>query len=149
MKNADLIEKSEWWPIIRQAEEEDLLPLTGDFLLVEALTPPERMSKGGIIIAEVTTHKDTTKDRTTNLGLVLAVGPGQYIGDGSDILKPRFEPGDVILLPNNVEWYDVFFWARLGPRIGRVRDSQIPMGTARLTRLQEIINSRLIPKVES
>lgn len=131
--------ESYWQGKIATAIERGLLSLEGDWVLVEELKMPERKTASGLIVPEVTTHKDTIKDRTTNLGLVLAVGPGQLMEDG-EVVKPRFKAGDVILLPNNVDWYDVFFWSKLGARIGRLRDSMVPMGTTDLAALRALFD---------
>lgn len=139
MKNEEFVATSKWWRRIRKAEAEGILPIEWDFLLIERLAMPERKSRGGIIIAETETHRDTVKDRTTELGLVLAVGPGQILETG-ELLKPKREIGDIVLIPNFVTWYDSFFWSNIGTQIGRVRDSECTTATPNLARLQVIFN---------
>jgi co-chaperonin GroES (HSP10) len=141
MQNQDIIEKSKWWDRFRRADEELVLPVTGDWVLVEKIKPPEFKTQGGIVIASgITTHKQTTDDMSTRLGLVLAAGPGQYLEDGT-VVPCNHKIGDIVMLPHTTEWFDVFFNVHLGEaQIGRVRDYQIPMGTTDLKKLQTILH---------
>lgn len=135
-----------------QAREEEgeelgnLLVLKGDMMLVEKLPKLEKKVKlaGGteLVIADKEGYKETYSDKTADFGVVLMVGPGQILEDGS-ILRPDCQPGDVILLPGKVDWYSQFgTLERYEPyTIGRLRDSQVGMVFKDYKKVMEMLNA--------
>ncbi len=110
-------------------EYPELLTLKGDNILVEKLPKLEMKSKSGLILsANINTHKNTMGDALTEFGIVLLVGPGQFLDDGASI-ECDAKPGDVILLPTSVMWYSQFGHIAdyESYSIGRLRDGQIPL----------------------
>lgn len=104
------------------------MELKGDQILVEKLPQVELKTKAGLIIGTATTHRNTIEDSTTEFGVVLMVGPGQFDETGQTIPCDS-KPGDVVLLPGSTYWYGAFgHIADYDPySIGRIRDSLIPM----------------------
>jgi co-chaperonin GroES (HSP10) len=117
------------------------MSLKGDMMLVEKLPKIEKKTTSGIIIASTSTYKQTMGDADAEFGVVLMVGPGQILDDGT-ILQCDCKPGDVILLPGNVTWYSQFgHMSDYEPyTIGRLRDSQVGMTFTDYKRCFEVLN---------
>lgn len=67
------------------------LEALGDIVIVDPLDPP-KVTKGGIHLPET-----TGKQRTTH-GIVVAVGPGKTMADGT-VVAPNVNVGDPVLYP--------------------------------------------------
>lgn len=118
------------------------MELKGDQILVEKLPKPELKTSGGLIIpGGVSTHKNTIESDTTEFGLVLMVGPGQFLEDGTTVPCDS-KPGDVILLPGTTYWYGAFgHIADYDPyTIGRIRDGAVPMWFSDYKKAFEVLN---------
>ena len=128
--DGEAIEISKYFLKFQRLQEEapNAMVLKGDTILVERLPPVEMKTASGIIIADAKSHKMTSHDAATEFGIVLAVGPGQLFEDGK-VQQCDSEPGDVILLPGNIQWYSQFGHIAnyASYSIGRLRDSQVPI----------------------
>jgi co-chaperonin GroES (HSP10) len=143
VKNAALIEQSKWFGAFRKLQEQGLLLPCSDFLFVEEMAEVEIQLKSGLVVPKVESYKSTMHDLKSTHGLVLMTGPGQLFED-STLLPPTHEVGDVVLLPQNVEWFSQFFGIDCSKnRIGRVRDSQIPLGTSDYNGVQGVLRGYL------
>src|SRR5690606_31937900 len=120
----DAIEVSKYFHRFARLREAGLMKLRGDNVLVEKLPPVEiKLASGLVMATDLGTHKNTLADAVTEFGLVLMVGPGQILDDGST-LEVACKPGDVVLLPQNTFWYSQFghMAGYSALTIGRVRD---------------------------
>ncbi|UOF79036.1 cpn10 [Caudoviricetes sp.] len=125
-------------------EHPGAMELKGDQVLVERLPKPELKTASGLFIpSNVKTHRDTIESDSTEFGLVLMVGPGQYTDDGTTIPCDS-KPGDVILLPGTTNWYGSFgHIADYDPySIGRIRDSMVPMWFGDYKKAFEVLNGQ-------
>jgi co-chaperonin GroES (HSP10) len=124
------------------------MELKGDQILVERLPKPELKTAGGLYIpGGVTTHRNTIESDTTEFGLVLMVGPGQFLDDGTTLACDS-KPGDVILLPGTTYWYGAFgHIIDYDPySIGRIRDSMVPMWFGDYVKAFEVLNEKPIER---
>jgi len=141
--NGDVEQVSQYLNRFRRLAHSSTLILKGDNILVERLPKIEMKSKSGLILGvDIKTYKDTAHDALTQFGVVLMVGPGQVYEDGT-IQSTDSKPGDVILLPGNVQWYSGFgHIADYEPySIGRLRDSQVGMWFQDYKQAFEILNA--------
>lgn len=117
------------------------MQLKGDMMLVEKLPKIEKKTASGIIIADHKGYKGNMSDDEAEFGVVLMVGPGQILEDGT-LLETDCKAGDVILLPSNVLWYSQFgHLADYEPyTIGRLRDSQVGMIFTDYEKTFEVLN---------
>lgn len=140
--DGDALAISRYYHRFKKLQDMDAMLLKGDQILVERLPKPELKTSSGLIIpGGVKTYKDTIESDTTEFGLVLMVGPGQYTDDGG-IIQCDSKVGDVILLPGTTYWYGAFgHIADYDPySIGRIRDGMVPMWFKDYKKAFEVLN---------
>lgn len=140
--DGDALKASKYLERFKRLEAAGILTLKGDMLLVEKLPKIEKKTKSGIIMAaDVKSYKGTMDDDCAEFGIVLMTGPGQVFENG-EIIPPDAKPGDVILLPGNVQAFAQFgHLADYVPyTIVRLRDSQVPMVFTDYKKVFEVLN---------
>jgi co-chaperonin GroES (HSP10) len=92
------------------SEAPESLRVEGDLLIVEALPKLEKtVDIGGkkLIIADDKSYRSGHNEKTMEFGLVVLVGPGDVLDDGTRA-EMNVKIGDIILLPGNMTWYSQF-----------------------------------------
>lgn len=120
------------------------MELTGDIILIERLDKKEKTVKCGeleLVVAEATTYKETFYDQAAEVGIVLAVGPGQHLDDGT-VIPCMTKPGDVVLLSGHIDWYSEFMGMKnyKAGTIGRARDSNLCLFFTNYDKAMELLN---------
>lgn len=103
--------KSQWLDAFKELKEagQDHFTLTGSCLLVESIPKEELKSKGGIIIADTKSYKETLQDGRPIWVRVLMTGAGYYDDETGEDIPGWVSPGDIILVGQaSCQWFSEF-----------------------------------------
>ncbi len=142
--DGDALKASKYYQRFEKLGGSTTMNLKGDMMLVEKLPKIEKKTSSGIIIvSDASQYRAGHGDSDAEFGIVLMVGPGQVLEDGT-LLPCDSMPGDVILLPGNVAWYSQFGHMAdyEAYSIGRLRDSQVGMTFTDYKKTFEVLNEK-------